>query len=260
MRRIGTGLAVLAAVWVVGAAQAVRALEQPGDHEAAVRRADDMFWRAYNACDLPGMMALLTEDMEFYHDRGGLTQTRAAFADALDDSLCGPSASRMRREPLPDTVAYYPLAGFGAVLSGEHLFYVRAPDAEERLDARARYFHVWRLVDGEWRMHRVLSFDHRTPPAEADPAEVQLAPEALARLAGLYRSSTIGEVRVEVQGATLDLIAGGKTITLHAESGTRFYVPGGGPRFEFRDLDGGSAGMLVVEENGLIVDEAPRID
>lgn len=49
---------------------------------------------------------------------------------------------------------------YGAVLSGEHVFYVLDKGKRDRLDGRARFLHVWLVKDGVWRMSRVLSFDH----------------------------------------------------------------------------------------------------
>ena len=44
--------------------------------ERAVRDADARYWRMFNACDLPAMDELFTDDVEFYHDRTGLTSPR----------------------------------------------------------------------------------------------------------------------------------------------------------------------------------------
>ena len=32
---------------------------------------DSLFWVAYNNCDVKGMGSVLTNDVEFYHDKGG---------------------------------------------------------------------------------------------------------------------------------------------------------------------------------------------
>jgi hypothetical protein len=49
---------------------------------------------------------------------------------------------------------------YGAVMTGEHLFYLREPGKAEFPDGRARFAHLWLLKDGAWRMARVLSYDH----------------------------------------------------------------------------------------------------
>ena len=49
---------------------------------------------------------------------------------------------------------------YGAIVAGEHLFYVRPPDKPEFLDGRARFVSLWLLKDGAWKMARLLSYDH----------------------------------------------------------------------------------------------------
>jgi hypothetical protein len=52
------------------------------------------------------------------------------------------------------------------VLSGEHYFYVNDKGKPEYRDGMAKFFHVWLLKDGTWKMARVVSYDHRQAPPE----------------------------------------------------------------------------------------------
>jgi ketosteroid isomerase-like protein len=151
-------------VLALGAALHVAAAENAPDVSAAVLQRDAAFWKAYNACDVPAMAEFFTEDVEFYHDRGGATLGHPAFVAALREGLCGNPDSRLRREAVDGTVHVFPLKKndvvYGAILSGEHVFYVRQKDKPEFLDGRAKFTHLWMLKDGVWRMSRILSFDH----------------------------------------------------------------------------------------------------
>lgn len=137
------------------------------DPAAAVAERDAGFWRVYNACDVAAVEGFLTADVEFYHDRGGPLTGWAALAPALKSGLCG-GATRVRRAPVEGTVRISILkqgdAVYGAVMSGEHVFYVTQPGKAEFLDGHARFTHLWRLQDGAWRMSRILSYDHGPPP------------------------------------------------------------------------------------------------
>jgi ketosteroid isomerase-like protein len=134
------------------------------DVTRAVLERDRAFWAAYNRCDVPAMSEYFTEDVEFYHDRGGVTLGRPALVKALQDGLCGDPGSRTRREPVEGAVKLYPMkkgdAVYGAILAGEHLFYLTQKGQPESLDGRARFADLWTVKDGVWRMSRVLSFDH----------------------------------------------------------------------------------------------------
>jgi hypothetical protein len=133
------------------------------DPVAAARERDAAFWRAYNTCETAAFAGFFTTDVEFYHDRGGATIGLAALDATLVKNLCG-GASRLRREIVPDTVRWSTLRNgdtiYAALVSGEHLFYVRQPDTPEILDGRARFVTLWLLKDGTWKMARLLSYDH----------------------------------------------------------------------------------------------------
>jgi hypothetical protein len=126
---------------------------------------DSVFWQAYNQCDVDKMETFFTSDVEFYHDKGGLTVTADSLFKSIRKGLCGNENWRLRREVIPGTLTVYPLNNYGAILSGEHLFYVNEKGKKEYLDGIARFTHVWRFKDNVWKMHRVLSYDHG-PAAE----------------------------------------------------------------------------------------------
>jgi hypothetical protein len=133
------------------------------DHVPAVQARDDAFWKTYNACDTAAFRGFFTTDVEFYHDRGGPTIGLEALDTALATKLCG-GASKLRREAVPETVRWSVLRNgnvvYGAIVAGEHLFYVREPGKAEFLDGRARFVTLWLLQDGAWKMARLLSYDH----------------------------------------------------------------------------------------------------
>ncbi|PHI18176.1 DUF4440 domain-containing protein [Lewinellaceae bacterium SD302] len=123
---------------------------------------DSAFWTVYNSCDMNAFAEFLTEDLEFYHDKGGLLEGRAALIKTMQDGLCGNTENfSLRREAVTGTVAVFPMTKIGAIITGEHLFYINEKGKEEYLDGKARFSHIWRYADGEWRMARVLSYDHR---------------------------------------------------------------------------------------------------
>ena len=136
--------------------------------DATIRRADAVFWDAYNRCDVTKMSEFFWPDIEFYHDKGGLTVGLSPFVELLKTGLCGKPNFRLRREAIPETVKVYPLqkngVTYGAVLSGEHYFYINDSGKPEYRDGVAKFFHVWLLKDGAWKMARAVSYDHRDAP------------------------------------------------------------------------------------------------
>ena len=121
---------------------------------------DSLFWEAYNVCDLEQMATFFTEDLEFYHDKGGLTTTRASLIEVTKKGICSSENWWLRREVVEGSLKVYPLNNYGAILSGEHVFYINEEGKKERLDGLAKFTHVWQYKDNAWKMSRVLSYDH----------------------------------------------------------------------------------------------------
>jgi hypothetical protein len=229
------------------------------DVETVVRQADADYWRAYNACDMAAMGALLTGDVEFYHDKTGLTVSRKAVLDSLRKGPCGTPGMHLRREAVPGSVRYYPLAGGFAILSGEHRFYVSETGKPEHLDGQADFTVVWQSVDGHWQMHRILSYSHGLAPYTPPAAHLHLTPAALAAFAGHYRGEHAQDIVVGTEADGLVLTASPMTVHLRAASPTRFFALERDLQFEFAPAQNGRSLSLGVYENGNNVATATRV-
>jgi len=142
--------------------------DDPKKLQATILHLDSLFWHAYNTCDIDKMGTFFTDDVEFYHDKGGLTNGKASLMEATRKGICAGSDFYLRREARKGSVEVFPMNNYGAIISGEHYFYVNGKGKKETLDGLAKFTHVWRYKDNEWKMHRVLSYDHgpasRKPP------------------------------------------------------------------------------------------------
>ena len=226
---------------------------------AGVQHEDAMFWDAYNRCDVEKMSQFFWPDIEFYHDKGGSTIGLGPFVQALKDGLCGKPNFRLRREAIPDTVKVYTLqsngVAYGAVLSGEHYFYVKDSGKPEYRDGIAKFFHLWLLKEGTWKMARVISYDHRDPPHENTRKEVKIQPEVLEQYSGKYDAPKTGSLTVTRDNNLLILIIGSDKFVLHPESDNIFFTVDRDLTFEFVKA-GTKVSKMVVREHGAIVEEA----
>jgi hypothetical protein len=229
--------------------------------EQAVGDADARYWQAFNACDLSAMQGLFTEDVEFYHDKTGLTSSRAAVIGSLRKGPCADPRMRLRREQVQGSLRYYPLAGGYALLSGTHRFYVDEVGKPERLDGQAEFTNLWQSIDGQWRMRRVFSYAHGPAPYVPPSTHLALPATALAAFAGRYRGDHVGDIGVAVDGEGLELTAGTLIVHLRAESATRFFALEKDLRFEF-ETDGGKPPVpgLTVYENGAVAETAVKVE
>jgi hypothetical protein len=122
-----------------------------------------LFDAIFKDCDFGRINELLTDDFEFYHDRGGLiASNRAQFLEIIRKT-CERQKSGQERRSRRELVSMdvYPLGGYGAIQTGVHRFFIqREKEAEEAGDI-AKFTHVWKKVGDAWRIARVLSYDHK---------------------------------------------------------------------------------------------------
>lgn len=227
--------------------------------ESAVIESDGKFWTAYNSCDVEEMANFITEDLEFYHDKGGLTETAAEFKRNIKERLCGEGGVRIRRAAVEGTVQVFPLNGYGAILSGEHVFYVNDGEHPEFLDGIAKFTHVWRYADGTWKMARVLSYDHK-PAAQEKNEEVVVPADILEAYVGEYQAPQTGHVVIKMKDDVLEIDAGKMLEKIYPKSETVFFMKGNPVSFEFVKGKNGKVEKMVVWEKGSPVEEAQRLD
>ena len=139
----------------------------------AITRADGaLFDAAFDRCDAAKVRALVTDDLEFHHDRGGLVaDSGERFADVIRQQCERRRRGEepaSRRELVPGTLAVYPVGDTGALETGVHRFYERDANGGEKLVGAARFLHVWRNDHGTWRVARVASYDHYGVDASAN--------------------------------------------------------------------------------------------
>jgi len=120
---------------------------------------DGKLFDSYNRCDLEAFGEFFIDDVEFYHDQGGVTLGRKNLTEAVRQNICG----KVRRALVPGTLEVHPMNGYGAVEIGVHRFY--HPVASDKdPTGEARFVHLWQLRDDAWKITRVISFDHRALP------------------------------------------------------------------------------------------------
>lgn len=228
--------------------------------DTTIQHEDALFWGAYNRCDVEKMSQFFWPDIEFYHDKGGLTVGLSPFVETLKNGLCGKPNFRLRREAISDTVRVYPLqrngVTYGAVLSGEHYFYIKDSGKPEYRDGIAKFFHVWLLKEDTWKMARAVSYDHRDAPYESTRKEVTIQPEVLERYVGKYEAPKTGSLTVTHENNLLILTIGrDKRFVLHPESENVFFTADRDLTFEFVRA-GTKVYKIVVREHGAVAEEA----
>ncbi|MEP6949264.1 MAG: hypothetical protein ABI863_08325, partial [Ginsengibacter sp.] len=94
---------------------------------------------------------------------------------------------------------------YGAIISGEHVFYVTANGKPEYLDGHANFNQLWLLENGEWKMKQILSYNHHPADYINTRKEIKLPDEQLDRLGGTYKSEKFGTMNLAREGNVLIL-------------------------------------------------------
>lgn len=122
---------------------------------AEIAHMDSVLFNAFNNRDTAVFKTLFTTDLEFYHDIGGLTGYEHTI-----QSLRNTAASKndLRRNLIPGSLKVYPVKDYGAIQVGMHRFCHTEngkPDC-----GTFKFVHIWKKKDGEWKISRVVSYDH----------------------------------------------------------------------------------------------------
>nr|WP_255682236.1 nuclear transport factor 2 family protein [Luteimonas sp. BDR2-5] len=119
---------------------------------------DSAVFDAFNRCAAPDQLArhasYFDDDVEFYHDNGGVTWNRDDMLANTAKYACG----NFRRELVPGTLRVFPVRDFGAIAQGTHRF---CQFATGECDGLADFTMIWREQAGTWQITRVLSYGHR---------------------------------------------------------------------------------------------------
>ncbi|TPN82905.1 serine hydrolase [Aquimarina algicola] len=135
-----------------------------------LKKADSLFFqKGFNNCNLEVLEHYLPSDFEFYHDENGM-QNKEQFIKGFKESICSNPDRKPIRKIVEESVEVFRLKNngetYGAIQKGVHLFYIKEPDKALYLTNIAKFTSIWRLKEGQWKLTRVLSYDHKEPKAD----------------------------------------------------------------------------------------------
>lgn len=135
-------------------AQALESIKSQEELDKAIASLDAALFDSYNRCDLEKFSAFFADNVEFYHDQGGVTLGNEKLTESIKKNICG---GDVRRELVAGTLQVHHMKGYGAVEIGVHRFYHPKSNTPA---GEARFIHLWQYKDGAWKITRAISFDH----------------------------------------------------------------------------------------------------
>jgi ketosteroid isomerase-like protein len=137
-------------------AQALESIQSQAELNKVVTALDAALFDSYNHCDLERFASFFTEDVEFYHDHGGVTLGKEKLTDSIKKNICG----KVTRELVPGSLQVHLMKGYGAVEIGVHRFHHPGHDETEPV-GEGKFIHLWQYKNGVWKITRVISYDHQ---------------------------------------------------------------------------------------------------
>lgn len=150
---------LLLIVWAsFGPSAALAAEGPPGELLETIKKMDAAIFDAFNAHDVERLMSYFTEDLEFYHDTGGLGDYRQ---NREDFEKMFASVPDIRRDLISESLEVYPIKDYGAMEIGQHRFCHKENGKDDC--GTFGFAMVWRKVGDSWKISRVLSYGHQQP-------------------------------------------------------------------------------------------------
>jgi hypothetical protein len=116
---------------------------------------DSVVFNAFNTRDIELFKTLFTQDLEFYHDTGGLTGYKHT-TDFMEE--VAKQTNKLKRELVPGSLEVYPIPGYGAMEIGTHTF-CHIENGKQDCGT-FKFVHIWQKKDGAWKISRVVSYGH----------------------------------------------------------------------------------------------------
>lgn len=141
------------------------------DVVATLAEKDRLLFDAAFGCKLDVLKPLIADDFEFFHDKHGLNMTSGAqFVQAITDGCKRQEAGtdfRARRELVPGTMTVHMIGTWGAMQMGTHRFYALRTGKPDQLTETGEFIDVWKREGDDWKLARVISYDHVLAPQPA---------------------------------------------------------------------------------------------
>lgn len=119
---------------------------------------DTELFESFNHCQAPKALekhaSYFSEDVEFYHDNGGVTWDRETMIANTQKNACG----NYTRKLVAGSLKVHRIKEFGAITEGVHIF---CQNETQECEGKADFVMVWRNTNNKWEITRVLSYGHR---------------------------------------------------------------------------------------------------
>ena len=120
-----------------------------------IAKMDSILFEAFNKRDVKKFETFFAKDLEFYHDKGGLTGYDHTIEFMKNTAQ---NDNGLKRELVRGSLEVYPIKDYGAMQIGAHRFC--HPENGKMDCGTFKFVHIWKKINNEWKIARVVSYDH----------------------------------------------------------------------------------------------------
>jgi len=116
---------------------------------------DSILFNAFNNHDLETFKSVFATDLEFFHDKGGLTDynyTVESFKNTIAKN------NGLNRQLVKGSLEIHPIKDYGAIQIGSHTFC--HPENGKMDCGTFKFVHIWKKTPTGWKITRVISYNH----------------------------------------------------------------------------------------------------
>jgi len=122
-------------------------------HEIAAM--DSTIFDAFNTQNMAKFRPMFTDDLEWFQDNDGLVSNKTVFENFGNTFK---KELKLTRKLVKGSLEVHPLKGYGAIEIGIHQFRHIENGKEEV--GTFKFLMIWQKKDGQWKISRVISYDH----------------------------------------------------------------------------------------------------
>ena len=152
MRSIGTYIILM--LLMIGSLASIDAQTAKDSLYKEIAHLDSTLFNAFNKRDIEKFKSFFTEDLEFFHDKGGLTN----YDHTINFMKEVAKNNNGLRRDLVGALEVYPIPGYGAMEIGSHRFCHLENGKQDC--GTFKFVHIWQKRNDEWKISRIISYDH----------------------------------------------------------------------------------------------------
>ncbi|GMN11585.1 DUF4440 domain-containing protein [Croceitalea sp. MTPC9] len=204
-----------------------------------------LFDVGFNECNLQQVAQLVGDDIEFYHDKDGITKSKTKFLASIKDNLCSSGKNMLKRVLDESSLEVFPLYKdgklYGAIQNGVHNF----------AQTKASFSHVWLIKKGQWKLSRVLSYNHHQEQDTSKDNRITLSTNELKQYIGDYEFSPEFVLTVSLKDGDLYGGAEGQDVKIHCYDKHKFIDDEQTSDLTFLMDDNGTVSGLYMKGSGM---------